>query len=83
MSATREKAEEFFNDMAERGEITRDEAHHFVDEVVAKGDQERRAIMEYVGDQIQKVKLDMGMVSRKEYDELLERIRILEERQGQ
>jgi len=78
LSLTRERAEDFFHEMVERGEMSGDEARNYVDEIMTRGEKERQEIMAEIREYMNKVRLDMGLVTREEMDEIKERLNRLE-----
>jgi polyhydroxyalkanoate synthesis regulator phasin len=80
LSLTRERAEDFINEMVERGEMSRDEARTYVDELIDRGEQERQELKAEIKDYMQKVKTEMGLISRDELEEIKERLSRLENR---
>lgn len=79
LSLTRERAEDFFNEMVDRGEMGRDEARFYVDEMMSRGESERQQLMAEVKDYMHKLKTDMGLVDSEELAELKERLSRLED----
>jgi len=77
---TRERAERFFDDMTQRGELSKTEARQFVDSAVKKGEEERQAIRKMIKDEIESWHQDMGMVSRSEFEALENRLKELEQK---
>ncbi|MGE5380919.1 MAG: phasin family protein [Methylocystaceae bacterium] len=82
LSLTRERAEDFFNEMVERGEMSRDEARDYVDEMLSRGERERQELMSEIRSYVQSLKTEMGLVSRDELDEIKARLDRLENQQG-
>lgn len=73
-SLTKEKVEKCFDEMVERGEIDREEAKKSVDEVIKKGEEQKESIRTMINEEL----VSKTVVSRAEYDELLERVKNLE-----
>jgi len=80
LSMTRERAEDFINEMVERGEMSGDEARNYVDEMMSRGEQERQEVMAEIKDYMHKVKTEMGLVAQDELEEIKERLSRLENR---
>lgn len=78
LSLTRERAEEFINEVVERGEMSSDEARNYVDEMMSRGEMERQELFAEIKDYMHKVQKEMGMVARDEIEELKERLNRLE-----
>lgn len=79
VSLTRERAEDFFNEMVDRGEMSRDEARTYVDEMMSRGESERQVLMAEVKDYMHKLKTEMGLVDSEELAEIKERLSRLED----
>lgn len=73
-SLTKEKAEKYFDEMVERGEINREDAKKSVDEVIKKGEEQKENLRKMIQEELD----SKTAVSRAEYDELLERVKNLE-----
>lgn len=51
---SKEKIEEFVQDMVDRGEVTREEASRVVSEMTEKGKEQRSKIQEYIDNEVKK-----------------------------
>lgn len=80
LSFTKEKAEKFMNEMAEKGEITSEESNKFIDDLIKRGEEAREEIKDFVQHEV-KCK-HKEMVTREEYDAVLQRLKDLEDRLG-
>lgn len=78
ISLTKEKAEMFIDEMVERGEINKEDAKQTLDDVIKKGEEQKVMIQNMVREEIDNWRSKYGVVSRAEYDKLLERIQVLE-----
>lgn len=80
MSMTREKAERFYNEMIEKGQMSGEEAREFVDEAVKKGEEERKEMSKFIREEMDEFKKDWSMVSRAEFEALEARVKELEQK---
>lgn len=78
LSLTKEKAEKLVEDLVEKGEVGAEEAKTFAKELFEKGQQERLAITETVRNEVERLKENMGMVSKKDLAKLEERLAAIE-----
>jgi polyhydroxyalkanoate synthesis regulator phasin len=76
MSMTREKAERFYNEMIEKGQMSKEEARQFVDDAIKKGEEERKEMKQFIREEMK----DLSMVSRTEFEALEARVKELEEK---
>ncbi len=80
LSWGREKGEELVKELAAKGEMTAEEARSFLRELARKGEQERRALRDLVGEEVNRLRRHLGLVTREEMEALEARLRRLEER---
>lgn len=80
---TREKAEKFFSEMEERGEVNREEAKRFVEEAIKRGEEEQTVLRDMIRKEWQAMKDEFPLVSRSELEALQERIKELEAKLNQ
>lgn len=78
LTMTAEKAEKFFNEMVEKGEMSREEAKGFIDEAIKKGQEQKEEIRKMVQNEFESLKGQLSFVSRSEIAELENRILQLE-----
>jgi len=78
MSLTREKGEQLFTELVERGEMNKDEARHFIDDAVKKGEEERKETRSFIRDELEKLKNELPFITRSELEALQARITELE-----
>lgn len=81
-SLTKEKAEQVVKELSERGQVNAEEARSLFKDLVEKGEQERAALSQTIRNEIQKIREEVGFVSKQEFKHLEERISRLEA-QGQ
>ena len=78
MSLTREKGEQLFTKLVERGEMSKDEERSFIDDAVKRGEDERKATRTYIKEELEKLKNEMPFISRSEFEALQARVTELE-----
>ena len=76
---TKEKAEELGRELVKKGEITEKEGKEFVEELLKKSEDARKDFEEKVEESVKKVQARMDVVTREDFDKLVERIAALEE----
>jgi len=75
---TKEKAEYFIDEMVERGEINREDAKQTLDDIIKKGEEQKQEVRSLIQEEIDNWRSKVGVVSKAEYDKLLERVQELE-----
>jgi len=80
VSVTREKAEQLVDELIKKKHLEPVEAGSLVKELVEKGEQEREAAIEFVRKEVNQVRSDLGLVTRTEIKELVNRLQAIEER---
>lgn len=80
LTMTREKAEKFFNEMVEKGEMSKEEAKTFIDETIKKGEEQKSEVREMVKAELEKVKNELSLVKRSDVELLEARIAELEKK---
>ena len=78
MSLTREKGEQLFNELVERGEMSKDEARSFVNDAVERGEEERKATRSFIKEELEKIKGELPFISRAEFEDSKKRVADLE-----
>lgn len=78
LNLSREKAEEFFDELVERGEISREDARATVDDLLERGEEQRQQIRALFKEESEKHRAECGRAGSKEIEELKERIAELE-----
>jgi polyhydroxyalkanoate synthesis regulator phasin len=79
-SLTKERTDELVDEIAGRGKVSRDEARELVDEVVGRWRNEATRMGERAGSTLSGAFRELGLVTRREYDELELRLAQLEHR---
>jgi polyhydroxyalkanoate synthesis regulator phasin len=77
---TKERADELIDEIAGRGKISRDDARELVDEVVGRWRGEAVRVGERASTTLSGLFRELGLVTRREYDELELRLAQLEHR---
>ena len=75
---TRDKLEEVVDELIKRGELAEKDRHHVVDELMERARVEQKRLSDSVRQAAQKVVTEMGIPSRSEFEQLLERLDQLE-----
>lgn len=78
LTITREKAEKFFNEMVEKGEMSGEEAKTFIDETIKKGQEQKDEVRKMVRSEFETLKNQLSFVNRSDINELENRILELE-----
>jgi len=79
-SLTKEKAEEFVDDLIKRGEVTREERFKVVDKLLEQAEKQERELVGKISETVQKVITDLGLPTKKELDEISKRLEEIEKR---
>lgn len=77
---TKEKAEQLIDELVKSGHLEKGEASKIVNELVEKGQQQKAAISEAVKKEFAELRSDMGIITRRELNELEESIKAINER---
>jgi polyhydroxyalkanoate synthesis regulator phasin len=80
VALTKERTEELVDELAGRGKVTREEARELVDEIVGRWRGEAGRVGERAGSTLSGVFREVGLVTRREYEELELRLAQLEHR---
>lgn len=78
MTLTREKAEKFYEEMMEKGEMSREEAKQFIEDAIKKGEEERKEMRSIVKDEINEMRKDFSFARKSELEALEARVKELE-----
>jgi polyhydroxyalkanoate synthesis regulator phasin len=74
LTLTRDKVVEFVNKLVEEGEVRPEEAPGVVDRLVARGEEEREQLRRMVERELDKVRASAPMASRKDIEELSQKV---------
>ena len=80
VALTAERAEALADELAERGGMRRDEARQAIDELVTRRRGDATRFGERVGEELRGAFIQLGLVTREEYEELELRVAQLEHR---
>ena len=80
VALTKDRTEELVDDLAGRGKVSRDEARDLVDESVGRWRGEAVRVSERAGSTFSGLFKELGLVTRRDYDELELRLAQLEHR---
>jgi polyhydroxyalkanoate synthesis regulator phasin len=80
ISVTKEKAEQLVDELIKKKEVEPAEASGLVKELVEKGEQERAAAIEFIRKEVSHIRSELGLVTRTEIQEVLDRLKAIEER---
>lgn len=80
VALTRDRAEELAEELAERGSMSRDEAREAIDDVTGRWRHDATRLGERAGSSLGGVFRDVGVVPRRDYEELELRLAQLEHR---
>jgi polyhydroxyalkanoate synthesis regulator phasin len=80
MSMTRDRAERFYNEMIEKGQVSKEEARQFVDEAIKKGEEEKKEVRQFIREEMDDLKKEIPVVTRAELEALEARIKELEQK---
>lgn len=78
LTITKEKTEQFFDEMVAKGEISSDEAKTIIDETIKKGEEQKAEVRGLIRSEINKMRDDFSLVRRSELQSLEDRITELE-----
>lgn len=76
---TKEKAEELGRELVKKGEITEKEGKEFVEEILKKSEDARKDFEKKVEESVKKVLAKLDVVTKKDFNKLVERVAALEE----
>lgn len=88
-SLTKEMTEKLYRELVEKGQMSAEEAKKFVNELEERGEQEKAALSEAIKKEMERWRVEMGLVSKNELELLEQRVKELEgkvaalEKQGQ
>ena len=78
LSLTKEKAEQITDDLVRRGEIASTERHRTIDVLLRETERQEKELQKRIMGNVQKVMTDMGVPTRKDFDEIKEMLRKIE-----
>lgn len=80
VALTKDRTEELVDELVDRGKVSRDEARSIVDDVVGRWRGEALRVSERAGTTFSGLFRELGLVTRREYEELELRLAQLEHR---
>jgi polyhydroxyalkanoate synthesis regulator phasin len=80
VALTKDRTEELVDELAGRGKVSRDEARDLVDEIMGRWREEAVRVGERAGSTFSGLFKELGLVTRRDYDELELRLAQLEHR---
>ncbi|MBT9143561.1 MAG: hypothetical protein DDT29_01969 [Dehalococcoidia bacterium] len=80
ISLTKEKAEEFVDDLIKRGEVTREERFKIVDKLLKEAEKQEEELFGKISETVQKVITDLGLPTKKDLDKISKRLEAIEKR---
>lgn len=75
---TREKVEEIVDELVKRGEVAEKDRPHVVQDLLDRARDEQKKLSSSIHDTVQKVVGELGVPTRKEYRDLVNRVAALE-----
>ena len=73
LSMTREKAQDIIEELSKEGDVQKNETKQWVDELSARGEEERQALRKLIRDEMKKVLDEMGLVTKEDIKQMLEK----------
>ena len=74
LTLTRDKIVQTVNSLVEQGEVEAEEAPNIIDRLVTLGEEEREELRKMMRDELDKRRITMPMASRKDIEELSQKI---------
>jgi polyhydroxyalkanoate synthesis regulator phasin len=74
LTLTRDKVTQAVNSLVEEGEVKVEEAPNIIDRLVARGEEERTELRKMMRDELDKLRVNMPMASRKDIEDLSQKI---------
>ena len=74
LTLTRDKVMQFVDKMVEEGEVRAEEAPSIVDRLVARGEEDREELRKLMREELDKIRVNVPVASRKDIEELHQKI---------
>jgi len=74
LTLTRDRIVQIVNNLVEEGEVKPEEAPNIVDRLVARGEEEREELRRLLRDELDKARASVPLISRKDIEELSQKI---------
>jgi polyhydroxyalkanoate synthesis regulator phasin len=78
ISLTKDKAEELVDDLIKRGEVASGEKFKAVDHLLKEAENQEKEIERKITATVQKVAADMGLITRKDLEEIINTLKNIE-----
>lgn len=78
LCVAKETSERIINELVARGEVSEEEAKKFLDELLQKGEEYRQEVKGFIRQEVEKLRGELGLVTKSEIDEIRERLDTLE-----
>jgi len=80
ISVAKETSERLINELVAKGELSEEEAKKFIDELLQKGEEYREELKGFIRQEVDKLRGELGLVTRSEIDDIKERLAALEKK---
>jgi polyhydroxyalkanoate synthesis regulator phasin len=80
IAMTQEKAEEFVDELIKKGEVASTERYKAVDKLLKEADKQQKEFQDKVSESVQKTITNMGLPTKKDWDEVKEALKRIEMR---
>jgi polyhydroxyalkanoate synthesis regulator phasin len=80
IAMTQEKAEEFVDELIKKGEVASTERYKAVDKLLKEADKQQKEFQDKVSESVQKTIANMGLPTKKDWDEMKEVLKRIEMR---
>ena len=80
IAMTQEKAEEFVDELIKKGEVASTERYKAVDKLLKEADKQQKEFQDKVSESVQKTIANMGLPTKKDWDEVKETLKRIEMR---
>lgn len=80
LSLTKEKAEEFVDDLIKRGELSRKEKFKMVDKLLKEAERQEEELVQRINSSIHKIITDLGLPTKKDIDGISKRLEEIEKK---
>jgi polyhydroxyalkanoate synthesis regulator phasin len=80
IAMTQEKAEEFVDELIKKGEVASTERYKAVDKLLKEADKQQKEFQDKVSESVQKTIANMGLPTKKDWDEVKEALKRIEMR---
>lgn len=74
MTITKEKAEDFVDELIKKGELAKDKRSKAVQDLLAKAEEQQKAIFDKLGDEVNKSIEKLGIPTKQDFERLEKKI---------